>query len=76
MPKLPNVTGPEAIRAFERIGFQVVRVRSSHHVMKRVGHPFSVVVPVHGNQSIPPGTLRALIRSAGIDVERFVELLR
>jgi predicted RNA binding protein YcfA (HicA-like mRNA interferase family) len=76
MPKLPAVTGAEAIKAFERVGFRLVRVRGSHHVMKREGHAFLVVVPVHGHQDIPSGTLRSLIDDAGITVERFVQLLR
>jgi predicted RNA binding protein YcfA (HicA-like mRNA interferase family) len=43
--------------------------------LKREGHPYVLAVPVHGSKPIRPGTLRSLIRDAGITVERFIELL-
>jgi predicted RNA binding protein YcfA (HicA-like mRNA interferase family) len=75
MASLPCVTGNDAIRAFEKLGFVVVRVRSSHHIMKKDGHRNVLTVPVHGNATLKPGTLRSLIRAAGITVEKFCELL-
>jgi predicted RNA binding protein YcfA (HicA-like mRNA interferase family) len=75
MSELPTVTGPQAIGAFAKFQFSVVRVKGSHHQLKRPGHPFVLTVPVHGNQPIKRGTLRALIRDAGITVEQFVEAL-
>jgi predicted RNA binding protein YcfA (HicA-like mRNA interferase family) len=75
MCSLPRVSGRDAVRAFERAGFSVVRVRGSHHVMKREGHPFLVVVPVHGNKTLATGTLRALVDGAGLTAEQFAALL-
>jgi predicted RNA binding protein YcfA (HicA-like mRNA interferase family) len=75
MPKLPSVTGQEAIAAFEKAGFVVDRVSGSHHIMRRDGHPFVLTVPVHGNRNLKRGTLRSLIRAAGLTVEQFIELL-
>jgi predicted RNA binding protein YcfA (HicA-like mRNA interferase family) len=72
---LPCVTGQEAIRAFKKLGFTVDRIRSSHHIMKRDGHLYVLTVPVHGSDDIKPGTLRSLIRAAGISVDEFCELL-
>jgi predicted RNA binding protein YcfA (HicA-like mRNA interferase family) len=76
MSKLPTVTGKQAVAAFEKLGFAVVRVsKSSHHVMKKDGHPNVLTVPVHAAKNLKTGTLRALIRAAGISVERFIEVL-
>jgi len=75
MPKLPRVSGGEAVRAFEKAGFHVDRITGSHHILKRDGHPFNLSVPVHGNKSLPSGTLRALIRDSGLTVEEFIALL-
>jgi predicted RNA binding protein YcfA (HicA-like mRNA interferase family) len=72
---LPRISGHEAIRAFAKLGFSVDRVRSSHHVMKKDGHRNVLTVPVHGSDDLKPGTLRALIRAAGITVAEFCELL-
>jgi len=75
MPKLPSITGQEAIIAFSKIGFRLERIKSSHHILKREGHPYLLTVPVHGKKNLKPGTLRSLIRAAEISVERFCELL-
>jgi predicted RNA binding protein YcfA (HicA-like mRNA interferase family) len=76
MAELPSVDGRTAIRAFERAGFVLVRVaKSSHHILKRDGHPYLLSVPVHGGKPLKPGLLRGLIRDAGLTVEEFVELL-
>lgn len=75
MPKLPTVTGPEAVAAFEKVGFGVVRIKGAHHIMKRDGHPFVLSVPVHGSDAVATGTLRSLIRAAGLTIEEFTDLL-
>jgi predicted RNA binding protein YcfA (HicA-like mRNA interferase family) len=77
MPKLPTVTGEEAIAAFARYGFVLKRIsKSSHHVLKKDGHRFLLSVPVHSGQNLKTGTLRSLISDAGLSVEGFIELLR
>jgi predicted RNA binding protein YcfA (HicA-like mRNA interferase family) len=73
MTRLPSVSGRECVRALERVGFYVDRQRGSHIVMKRDDPPARVVVPDH--RELKRGTLRAIIRQAGLTVEEFVELL-
>ncbi len=75
MSELPSVTGKQAISAFEKVAFAVVSVNGSHHNMKREGHRFLLTVPVHGNKPLKRGTLRRLIRDAGLTVDQFLELL-
>ena len=74
MPRLPPVSGREAVSAFERAGFEVRRQRGSHIVMTKPGHPETLSVPDH--RELQAGTLRALIRKARLSVEQFEELLR
>jgi predicted RNA binding protein YcfA (HicA-like mRNA interferase family) len=69
------VTGLQAIKAFTRFGFAVVRVSSSHHVMKKEGHAYALSVPVHGAKPLATGTLRSLIRDAGLTIEQFESAL-
>ena len=76
MAELPSVTGQEAIRVFERFGFEVIRVKSSHHILKKPDHPFLLAIPVHGSKDLKKGTLKRLIRDSGATVEEFVALLR
>jgi predicted RNA binding protein YcfA (HicA-like mRNA interferase family) len=73
MPKLPRISGTEAIRALERLGFTQVRQRGSHVILKRVG-PETVtgcVVPLHGE--LATGTLRGILKQAGIATEEFLD---
>jgi len=73
MPGLPVISGAEAVRAFEKAGWKQDRQRGSHVVMLKPGCNVSLSVPQH--REIAPGTLRALIRSAGMTVDEFVALL-
>ena len=73
MPGLPVVSGAEAVKAFERAGWRVDRQRGSHVVMIKAGSIASLSVPQH--RELAPGTLRALIRAAGMTVEQFKDLL-
>ena len=74
MPRLPKVSGRQAAAVFQRVGFEVRRHRGSHIVMVKPGFPETLSVPDH--RQLRPGTLRALIRKAGLNVEEFLTLLR
>ena len=71
MPKLPVMSGEEAVRAFERAGWHVDRRRGSHVVMLKSGSIASLSIPQH--RELAPGTLRSLIRAAGLTVEEFIK---
>ncbi len=73
MPKLPVISGAQAARAFERAGWHRDRQRGSHLIMLKPGHIASLSIPRHDELS--PGTLRSLIRAAGLTVEEFSRLL-
>lgn len=72
MPKLPVVSGREAIRALERLGFVVVRQRGSHLVMRRGSS--GCVVPDHSE--LKTGTLAGILKQAGISADEFIAALR
>lgn len=58
------------MRAFERLGWVVARQRGSHIILVKSGHRATLSVPDHG--TVAKGTLRGLIRAAGLTVEAFV----
>jgi predicted RNA binding protein YcfA (HicA-like mRNA interferase family) len=63
----------EAITAFNKAGFNVVHSRGkSHIIMNRAGDPVHLSIPNH--RLLKCGTLRSLIRSAGLTVPEFVRL--
>lgn len=70
MPSLPTLSGKEVVQLFESLGWQYARRHSSHIILKKPGHPATLSVPDH--KTVAVGTLRALIRNAGITVEEFV----
>ena len=65
------MSGAEAVRALERLGFVVVRQRGSHIIMVKEGWIVTLSKPDH--KEVAKGTLRSLIRCAGIRVEEFIE---
>ena len=74
MTRLPVVSGREAVRAFVKIGYREDRQTSSHIILRRQDPPHRrLTVPDH--KELARGTLRSLIREAGLTVEEFVVLL-
>lgn len=73
MPSLPLVSGREVVRAFQAIGWQVARQRGSHIVLVKEAQTATLSVPDH--KEVAKGTLRSLIRAAGITVDEFVRSL-
>jgi predicted RNA binding protein YcfA (HicA-like mRNA interferase family) len=50
----------------EKHGWVLVRIRGAHHAYQRPGHPATLIVPVHGNDDLKPGTQHAIMRDAGL----------
>ncbi|MCL5104355.1 MAG: type II toxin-antitoxin system HicA family toxin [Armatimonadetes bacterium] len=73
MTRLPTVSGAEAVRAFEKAGWVVARQRGSHVVLTKQGKRANLSVPLR--KQLDLGTLRGLIRDAGISVSEFIGLL-
>ena len=74
MTVLGNVSGRAATRAFERAGWQRIGQVGSHLMLNKPGVRANLSVPQHKELSV--GTLRALIRCAGMTVDEFVALLK
>ena len=75
MPELRRVSGAEAIRALERLGFARIRQRGSHVILKKhtPDGEIGCVVPLHRELAI--GTLRGILKQAGVTHEEFIENL-
>ena len=70
MPLLPSLSGREAVKVFEGLGWEVARRRGSHIVLVRDGSLASLSVPDH--HQVAKGTLRSLIRAADLTVSEFI----
>lgn len=70
-PSLPHVSGAEAKRALEKLGFTVVRQKGSHVVLRRGSA--GCVVPLH--RELKTGTLSGILKQAGITADEFMQVL-
>ena len=70
MPRLPILSGREVVKIFEGLGWTVARQRGSHIVLVKEDQIASLSVPDH--REVAQGTLRSLIRGAGLTVSEFL----
>jgi len=71
---LPILSGREVVRIFERLGYSVDHQTGSHIILRKATPPNRrLTVPNH--KEIAKGTLRGMIREAGITVDAFLKLL-
>jgi predicted RNA binding protein YcfA (HicA-like mRNA interferase family) len=68
MPKLPVLSGAEVIRALERPGFEQLRQRGNHVILRRAAVP--AVVPLH--RELKHGTLNGILRQAQLSADEFL----
>lgn len=73
MGRLANISGRDAAKAFEKAGWNRMGQVGSHLVMFKPGVRVNLSIPQHKELSV--GTLRALIRHAGLSVDEFLDLL-
>ena len=62
---LPVLDGADVVFAFEKLGWTVARRKGNHRA--------TLSIPDH--RPVARGTLRSLIRSAGLTIEDFVDAL-
>ena len=74
MPKLRRPTGHDLIRALRKAGFEVIRVRGSHHFLRHEDGRASVV-PVHSGETIGPGLLNKILRDCELGADELDSLL-
>ena len=72
MPKLPRLSGQETVAALERLGFEQVRQHGSHVILRRKN--LGCVVPLHDELAV--GTLRSILRLAGVTVDEFIKAVK
>ncbi len=74
MSKFPSVTGAELIKALGKVGFEIVRIKGSHH---RIEHSDGrkTTIPVHGKETLGPGILLKILRDADMTRDDLLPLL-
>jgi predicted RNA binding protein YcfA (HicA-like mRNA interferase family) len=72
MSRLPVCSGQDAVRAFQKLGYQLDHQTGSHIILR---HPQMRRLTVPNHRELAKGTLPALTREAGLTKEEFVNLL-
>ena len=60
-------SGKEVCRLLEGKGWELRRIKGSHHIYSKSGERWIITVPVHSNKTLKPGLCRAILRMAGIE---------
>jgi len=61
-----SISGKSLCRILEKRGWQLRRVKGSHHIYIHPGYEAILTVPVHGNRDLKPGTQHKLLKDAGL----------
>ena len=75
MAKLPVLRGDKVLKAFSKAGWTAVRQKGSHVIMLKENLDVTLSVPVHKGKPVKRGTLRDIIKDAGLTVEEFLKLV-
>jgi predicted RNA binding protein YcfA (HicA-like mRNA interferase family) len=73
-PVVPLLRPKQVIRAFQRLGWEVVRQKGSHIILVKKDHIATLSVPNH--PEVARGTLRGLIARAGTPLEEFLGAIK
>jgi predicted RNA binding protein YcfA (HicA-like mRNA interferase family) len=72
---LPTVSGRDVVKLLTRIGFNIVGRKGSHiRLKKKNNRTLVAIVPDH--KEIAKGTLKLILKQAGLTREEFLDLLR
>ena len=74
MTRLPRCTGRELVAALTKAGFEVIRVKGSHHFLRHADGR-ATVVPVHAGETLGPGLMNKILRDADLTPESLRALL-
>ena len=73
--KVPAISGPDLVKLFINIGYVFRRQKGSHVVLYRELDKRRLTIPVHGGREIPVGTLKSILKDAGLSADDLRRLL-
>ena len=75
MAKVPSISYIKVINALQRAGFIVVRQKGSHIRLQKRADDEIIKITVPAHKPIKRSTLSHIIKSAGLTVDEFIDLL-
>ena len=74
MSNLPSIDGKKFIKILRKAGFDVIRVKGSHHFLRHLDGR-ATVIPVHAKESIGTGLFQKILKDCELTTEDFLDLL-
>ena len=75
MAKLARLKRQQVIAALKKAGFEVLRIKGSHHFMAHADGRHTVV-PVHRGEIIGPGLMAKILRDCELERDEFMQLVK
>lgn len=73
MPKIASISGKKLSKILKGLGFQIIRIKGSHYFFYHTDGR-RTTIPIHGNEDVAVGTLRAILDDIKISVQKYDEL--
>lgn len=73
MPKLANISGKEAVKAFLKFGYNHIHTSGDHAILQKSGAP-TLSIPLH--KEVAPFLLKSQVKRAGITVDDYINVLK
>ena len=73
MPKLANISGKKAVRAFLQFGYKHVHTSGDHAILQKPGAP-SLSIPLH--KEVAQFLLKAQVKRANIKIEDYIKAVK
>ncbi len=64
---MKSISGKKLCKVVERFGWKLARIKGSHHIYTKENVSTIVVIPIHGNRDLPIGTLKGILKDAGLN---------
>ena len=74
MSNLPSVDGRKFIKALRKAGFEVIRIKGSHHFLRH-SDGRATVIPVHGKETVGIGLFYKILKDCELTTNEFLNLL-
>lgn len=75
MPKLPILSGKRLLKILLKNGFVFVRQKGSHAFIESENGELTTIIPLHGNEDLGKGVLKAILNDLEISVDQLVDML-
>jgi predicted RNA binding protein YcfA (HicA-like mRNA interferase family) len=63
---MKSISGQKLCKVVEKYGWELARIKGSHHIYSKKNTSTIVIIPVHGNRDLPIGTLKSILKDAGL----------